>query len=68
MLYNETYILFLIYYYEAYILLIYNEDIISSSGYKTSDSCIVYIVLFSVFLIINIFMGTSVYFFFLFKK
>ena len=36
-------------------------DIISSSDYnKTSDSCIVYIVLFSVFLIINISMAIYV--------
>ena len=35
--------------------MLYNEtlDITSSSDNKTSDSCIVYIVLFSVFLIIN---------------
>ena len=38
-------------------------DIISSSDNdKTSDSCIVYIVLFSVFLIINISMTIFVYF------
>ena len=36
--------------------MLYNEtlDIISSSDNKTSDSCIVYIILFSVFLIISI--------------
>ena len=68
MLYNETYILFLINYYEFYILLIYNEDIISSSDNKTSDSCIVYIVSFSVFLIINISMAIYVYFFFYLKN
>ena len=39
-------------------------DIISSSdNYKTSDSCIVYIVLFSVFLVINISMAIYAYFF-----
>ena len=34
----------------------YNEtlDIISSSDNKTSDSCVVYIILFSMFLIISI--------------
>ena len=45
---------------------LYNEtfDIISSSvNNKTTDSCIVYIVLFSVFLIINISMAIYVYFF-----
>ena len=46
---------------------LYNEilDIISSSddNNKTSDSCIVYIVLFSVFLIINISMAIYVHFF-----
>ena len=44
---------------------LYNEtlDIISSSdNNKTSDSCIVYIVLFSLFLIINISMAIYVYF------
>ena len=34
-------------------------DIISSSGNKTSDSCIVYIVLFWVFLLINISMTAT---------
>ena len=48
-------------------------DIISSSDNKTSDSCIVYIILFSVFLIINISKTIYVYFFlinlnFFFKK
>ena len=45
--------------------MLYNEtlDIISSSDNKTSDSCNVYIVLFSVFLIINISMSINVYFF-----
>ena len=45
--------------------MLYNEtlDIISSSENKTFDSCIVYTVLFSVFLIMNISMGIYVYFF-----
>ena len=45
--------------------MVYNEtlDIISSSDNKTSDSCIVYIVLISVFLRINIFMAIYLYFF-----
>ena len=46
--------------------MIYNEtlDIISPSDKnKTSNSCIVYIVLFYVFLIINISMAIYVYFF-----
>ena len=45
--------------------MLYNKtlDIISSSDNKTSDSCIVYIVLFSVFLVINISMAIYVYFF-----
>ena len=46
--------------------MLYNKslDIISSSdNNKTSNSCIVYIVLFSVFLIINISMAIHVYFF-----
>ena len=45
--------------------MLYNEslDIISSSDNKTSDSCIVYIVLFAVFLIINISLAIYVYFF-----
>ena len=48
----------------------YNEtlDIISSSDNKTSDSCIVYIVLFSVFLIISISMAIYVYFFLYLKN
>ena len=49
----------------------YNKtlDIISSSdNNKTSDSCIVYIVLFSVFLIINISMAIYVYFFLYLKN
>ena len=46
--------------------MLYNEtlNIISSSyNNKTSDSCIVYIVLFSVFLIINISVAIYVFFF-----
>ena len=44
-------------------------DIISpSDNNKTSDSCIVHIVLFSVFLIINISMAILCLFLFLFKK
>ena len=45
--------------------MLFNEtlDIISSSdNNKTSGSCIVYIILFSVFLIINISMAIYVYF------
>ena len=50
--------------------MLYNETlhIISSSDNKTSDSCIVYIVLFSVFLIINIFMAIYVYLFLYLKN
>ena len=45
--------------------MLYKEtlDIISSSDNKTSDSSIAYIILFSVFLIINISMAIYVYFF-----
>ena len=44
-------------------------DIISSSdNNKTSNSCIVYIVLFSVFLIINISMAIYIYFFIYLKN
>ena len=45
--------------------LLYNEtlDIISSSDNKTSDSCVVYIILFSVFLIISISTVICFYFF-----
>ena len=46
--------------------MLYNKtlDIISSSDNdKTSNSCIVYIVVFSVFLIINISMAIYIYFF-----
>ena len=48
----------------------YNEtlNIISSSDNKTSDSCIVYIVLFSVFLIICISMTIYVYLFLYLKN
>ena len=50
--------------------MIYNEtlDIISSSDNKTSHSCIVYIILFSVFLIISISKGIYISLIFLFKK
>ena len=51
--------------------MLYDEtlDIISSSdNNKTSDSCIVYIVLFSVFLIINISMAIYVYLFIYLKN
>ena len=45
--------------------MLYNEtlNIISSSDNKTSDSCVVYIILFSVFLIISISMAIYIYFF-----
>ena len=45
--------------------MLYNEtlDIISSSDNKTSDSCVVHIILFSVFLIISLSMAIYVYFF-----
>ena len=44
--------------------MLYNEtlDIISPRDNQTSDSCIVYIVLFFVFLIISIYMAIYVYF------
>ena len=51
--------------------MLYNEtlDIISSSdNNKTSNSCIVYIIIFSVFLIINISMAIYVYFFLYLKN
>ena len=51
--------------------MLYNEnlDIISSSDNdKTSNSCIVYIVLFSVFLIINISMAIYIFFFLYLKS
>ena len=43
--------------------MLYNEtlDMISSSDNKTCDSCVVYIILFSVFLIISISMAIYVY-------
>ena len=43
-------------------------DIISSSDYKACDSCVVYIKLFSVFLIISISMAIYVYFFLYLKN
>ena len=43
--------------------MLYNETIISSSDNKTSDSCVVYIILFSLFLIISISMVIYFYFF-----
>ena len=45
--------------------MLYNEtlDIIPSSDNKTSDSCVVYIILFSVFLITSISMAIHVYLF-----
>ena len=50
--------------------MLYNEtlDIISSSDNKTPDSCIVYIILFFVFLIINIPMAIYVNFFLYLKN
>ena len=50
--------------------LLYNETlaIISSSDNKTSDSCVVYIILFSVFLIISISMDIYVYLFLYLKN
>ena len=50
--------------------MLYNEtlDAISSSDNKTPDSCIVYIALFSVFLIINISMAIYVYLFLYLKN
>ena len=51
--------------------MLYNEtlDIISScDNNKTSDSCIVYVALFSVFLIINISMAIYVYLFLYLKN
>ena len=48
----------------------YNEtlDIISSGDNKTSDSCVVYIILFFVFLIISIAMVIYFYFFLYLKN
>ena len=50
--------------------MLYNEtlDIISSSGNKTFDSCVVYIILFSVFLVISISMVIYFYFFLYLKN
>ena len=50
--------------------MLYNEtlDIILLRDNKTSDSCIIYTILFSVFLIINIFMAIDVYFFLYLKN
>ena len=50
--------------------MLYNEtlDIISSSDNKTSDSCVVYIILFPVFLIISISMVIYFYFFLYLKN
>ena len=50
--------------------MLYNEtlDIISSSDDETSNSCIVYIILFSVFLIISISMTIYVYLFLYLKN
>ena len=50
--------------------MLYNEtlDIISSSDNKTSDSCAIYIILFSVFLTISISMPIYVYCFLYLKN
>ena len=50
--------------------MLYNKtlDFISSSDNETSDSCVVYIILFSVFLIISISMAIYVYFFLYLKN
>ena len=51
--------------------MVYNETldiILSSDNNKTSNSYIVYIVLFSVFLIINIFMAIYISFFIYLKN
>ena len=50
--------------------MLYNEtlDTIPSSDNKTSNSCVVYIILFSVFLIINISMAIYTYFFLYLKS
>ena len=50
--------------------LLYNEtlDIISSSDNKTCDSCIVYVILFSMFLIISTSMAIYVYLFLYLKN
>ena len=50
--------------------ILYNEtlDVIPSSDNKTCDFCVVYIILFSVFLIISISMAIYVYFFLYLKN
>ena len=50
--------------------MLYNEtlDVIPSRDNKTCDSCVVYIILFSVFLIISISMAIYVYFFIYLKN
>ena len=50
--------------------MLYNKtlDIIPSSDNKTSNCCVVYIILFSVFLIMNISMAIYVYFFLYLKN
>ena len=50
--------------------MVYNEtlDIIPSSDNKTSNSCVVYIILFSVFLIISISMAIYIYLFLYLKN
>ena len=50
--------------------MLYDEtlNVIPSSDNKTCDSCVVYIILFSVFLIISISMAIYVYFFFYLKN
>ena len=50
--------------------MLYNEilDIVSSSDNKTSDSCVVYIILFPVFLIISISMDIYAYLFLYLKN
>ena len=50
--------------------MLYNEtlDVIPSSDNKTCDSCVVYIISFSVFLIISISMAIYVYFFLYLKN
>ena len=50
--------------------MLYNEalDIISSCDNKASDSCVVYIILFSVFLIISLYMAIHVYLFLYLKS
>ena len=50
--------------------MLYNEtlDVISTSDNKTCDSCVVYIILFSVFSIISISMAIYVYFFLYLKN